>query len=194
MCIDYACGPDACKTSCASDLDCVNDDYCDASKCKPRCQTPTNDNLVPNAGFDRTNWTYDGTPENASMTFWQSTDSTGCANSGSARVGPGGIFSDCFPVQPGKSYFFGFMYRAPNLNNNTQNCGVGWYDDVGCANVVSPGTFAGPVAGSGWQKTPSFSVVVPANATHAKIACINFETSVFFEVDRAYYNAVAPAF
>jgi hypothetical protein len=196
MCGDYTCGPNACKTSCSSDLDCVIADYCDATKCKPKCQNPSNDNLVPNAGFDRMIWMTDGSPDTASQTFWQSSDGTGCENSGSARVGPNrGILSDCFPVVPNKDYFFGFMYRAVTFDPVFEGCAVGWFDDAGCTNVVQPSTSgSSPTPSSTWQKATASTISVPAAANHSKVVCLNFTTDRFFEVDRFYFNAVTPSF
>jgi hypothetical protein len=38
-CTPYVCGPTACKTTCAGDLDCIAGDYCDAAnKCSPKGQ------------------------------------------------------------------------------------------------------------------------------------------------------------
>jgi hypothetical protein len=169
-------------------------DYCDTPTCKPKCQVQSNGNLVPNAGFDRVNWVYGGSLEFASQTFWQSTDATGCENSGSVQIGSmGSILSDCFPVQSGLNYFFGFMFRAVNFDPAFQNCGVAWFTDGSCTNGTAPNSGTNPMPGSGWQKTPSTGLTAPATALSALIFCANGK-DFGFEVDRFYFNATAPAF
>jgi hypothetical protein len=151
--------------------------------------------LVPNAGFDRTIWQYQGAPADASNTLWESTDATECDTSGSAFVGPGSIVSDCFPVSPGASYFFGFMFKGVSDPTN-QGCEVGFFDQAACPTIVGGGHPAPFTAGAGWQQTPPSNVVVPANVNHAVIICANGDTSgtASIEIDRVYFNAAVPAF
>jgi hypothetical protein len=67
-------------------------------------------------------------------------DATGCSTSGSIEVdfGDTGATSPCFPVTPGRTYFFGFM----GLRQQTSDlyCDVIPFSDVACSLRTDPST------------------------------------------------------
>ena len=161
-CGQYVCSGSACKTTCASNVDCSLGNFCDSGACIPQCASPSSGNTVPNAGFDRTT---DGFVPGT----WMSEDAAGCSSSGSIYVYPTSR-SDPFTITPGAHYYLGYWVKNTGVTSGT-SCDFEWCSSLLCssATVIGIQTVPAPAA-LGWQKVAG-EATVPSNANAARITC-----------------------